>query len=205
MLPDGEQRFGGLFHYVMAVYHISSQNQSVMALRNRRSSHRLVESLITVNAYNLKLLLITGARISGKMLLELIGDDFPFLRVGRRSLLGRDIGPRFCEFGVDTEPLLNAGLGVGLDRVDRAFRLANTAIDALIRMDDQHIFALVKAVDRADLDAIHVFTFDAIVVDDIGHFHTLNGLFCNFAPNAWVRGAQGWPGQASRDLAQIFI
>jgi hypothetical protein len=151
------------------------------------------------------LFLVAGARIGRKMLIEFIGDALPFLGVGRRSLFGRDIGPRFCEFGVDSKPLFNAGLGVGLDRVDRAFRLANTAVDAFIRMDDQHIFALVKTVHRADLDAIHVFTFDAIVVDDIGHLHTLNGLFCNFAPNAWVRGAQGWPGQATRDLPQIII
>jgi hypothetical protein len=44
-------------------------------------------------------------------------------------------------------------------------------------MDDQHILALVKAVHGADFDAVHVFAFDAIVVDDVGHLDTLNRLF----------------------------
>jgi hypothetical protein len=44
-------------------------------------------------------------------------------------------------------------------------------------MDDQHVFALVETVHGADFDAVHVFAFDAIVVDDIGHLNTLNGLF----------------------------
>jgi hypothetical protein len=44
-------------------------------------------------------------------------------------------------------------------------------------MDDQHVFALVKAINGANFDAVHVFAFDAIVVDEIGHLDTLNGLF----------------------------
>jgi hypothetical protein len=44
-------------------------------------------------------------------------------------------------------------------------------------VDDQHILALVEAIDGADLNAVHVFAFDAIVVDDIGHLHTLNAFF----------------------------
>ena len=68
-----------------------------------------------------------------------------------------------------SQPLLEAGLGVRLDRVDRAFRLADPAVDALVGVDDEHVLALVEAVDRADLDAIHVFAADAVVVDDVGH------------------------------------
>jgi hypothetical protein len=33
-------------------------------------------------------------------------------------------------------------LGVGLDRVDRAFRLADPAIDAFVRVDDEHVLVL---------------------------------------------------------------
>jgi hypothetical protein len=36
-------------------------------------------------------------------------------------------------------------------------------------MDDQHVLALIEAIHGADLDAVHVFAFDAIIVDDIGH------------------------------------
>ena len=32
----------------------------------------------------------------------------------------------------------------------------DAAIDALVRMDDEEVLALIEAVDRADLDAVHV-------------------------------------------------
>jgi hypothetical protein len=58
---------------------------------------------------------------------------------------------------------------VRLDCVDRAFRLANTAIDAFIRVDDEHVLALVEAVDGTYLHAVHVLTFDTAFIDDVGH------------------------------------
>src|SRR6185312_9032178 len=63
-------------------------------------------------------------------------------------------------------------LGVGLDRLDRTFRLANAAVDALVRMNDEHVLAFIEAVHRTDFDAIHVLALDAVVVDDIGHSST---------------------------------
>jgi hypothetical protein len=36
-------------------------------------------------------------------------------------------------------------------------------------MNDEHVLAFVETVDRTDLDAVHVFAFDAIVGHDIGH------------------------------------
>ena len=45
----------------------------------------------------------------------------------------------FRVLAVDVEPLFETGLCVWLDCVDRAFRLANAAIDAFIRMDDEHV------------------------------------------------------------------
>ena len=36
--------------------------------------------------------------------------------------------------------------GVGKDRLRRAFRHADTAVDALVRMDDEHVLAFVEAV-----------------------------------------------------------
>jgi hypothetical protein len=111
------------------------------------------------------------------MLFEFIGNALPLLGIRRRGLFGRDIGPNLCIFGINAKPAFDAGLSIGLDRLDGTFGLADPAVDAFIRVDDQHVLALVKAIHGADFDAIHVFTFDAIVVDDIGHFHTLDGLF----------------------------
>src|SRR5207248_4612244 len=55
------------------------------------------------------------------------------------------------------------------DRLDRAFGLADAAIDALVGMDDEHVLALVEAVDRTDLDAIHVLAANAGFGDDVSH------------------------------------
>jgi hypothetical protein len=69
------------------------------------------------------------------------------LRLGRLTLYG-DVRPD--PFGIDAEPFFESGLGVRLDCVDRTFRLANTAIDAFIRVDD-HVLALVDSTtSRAD-------------------------------------------------------
>src|SRR6201987_3501919 len=111
------------------------------------------------------------------MLFEFVGDALPLFSVRRRRLFCRDIWPNLRVFGIDAEPLLQTWLGVRLDRVNWAFRLAYAAIDAFVRVDDQHVFALVKTIDRANLNAVHVFAFDAIVVDDIGHLHTLDARF----------------------------
>ena len=53
--------------------------------------------------------------------------------------------------------------------VSRTFRFAHSAIDALVRVDDEHVLAFVEAIDGTDLDAVHVFAFDACFNDDVGH------------------------------------
>ena len=80
----------------------------------------------------------------------------------------RDVRPDLSILGIDLEPFFEAGLGVRLDRIDRAFRFANTAIDAFIRVNDEHVLTLIKAVDRTDLNTVHVLTFDAAFIDDVG-------------------------------------
>src|SRR6185437_9683142 len=55
------------------------------------------------------------------------------------------------------------------DGLGRAFRLANTAVDAFVRVDDQHVLADIEAVDRTHLDAIHVLAADTGFGDHIGH------------------------------------
>jgi hypothetical protein len=36
-------------------------------------------------------------------------------------------------------------------------------------VNDEHVLAFIKAIDRADLDTIGVFALDALLVDDVGH------------------------------------
>lgn len=65
--------------------------------------------------------------------------------------------------------MFHTGLGIGLDRSDRTFRLTNPAIDALVGMNDQHVFAFVKAIDRTNLYAVCVLAFDAAPSDGERH------------------------------------
>jgi hypothetical protein len=43
-------------------------------------------------------------------------------------------------------------------------------------VNHEHILANIEAIDRADLDAIHIFAFDTIFVDDVGHMELSLGL-----------------------------
>ena len=80
-------------------------------------------------------------------------------------------------------------LAVGYNRFNRAFGLADPAIDAFLGVDHQHVLALVKAIDRADFYAIHVFAFDAGVIDDVGHARSLDGRNMEAAAPAQRSGA----------------
>src|SRR5581483_4387097 len=113
--------------------------------------------------------LVALARLRGEVFFELSLLVTKGVRVGRRLLLGRDIRPLLAILAIDLQPLLEAWLGVGLDRVDRALRLAHPAVDALVRVDDEHVLTFVEAIDRTHLDAIGVLALDAVLVDDVGH------------------------------------
>src|SRR5262249_58392837 len=86
------------------------------------------------------------------------------------------VRPDLSILGIDLEPLFETRFGVRLDRINRAFRLANTAIDAFIRVDDEHVLALIETVDRTYLDTVHVLTFDAAFIDDVGQSSLLPEL-----------------------------
>ena len=113
--------------------------------------------------------LVAFARGFRKVLLELALDAVEFLGVGRRLLLFGNIGPGGRVFRVYIQPLVEAGLGIRLDRLGRAFGLAHAAIDTFVGVDDEHVLALIEAVDGANLDAVHVFALNAVVRDDVGH------------------------------------
>src|SRR5437588_3076799 len=111
----------------------------------------------------------TAAALGAEILFVLVSGILEFIGVGGRRLLSRDIGPSGGEFAVQLEPSLSRGLAIGNDGFDRALRLAYPAIDALVRVDYQHVLTLVEAVDGANLHAIHIFATDACFCDNIGH------------------------------------
>ena len=97
------------------------------------------------------------------------GFVFMGLRVGQSRALGRQVRPLVRILTVQLEPFLQAWLRIRLDGIDRALRFADAAINAFVRVDDEHVLALVEAVDRAHLDTIGVLALDALVVDDVSH------------------------------------
>ena len=101
--------------------------------------------------------------------LKFVRNGFEFLGVGRRLALNRDVWPLAGELLIETQPFFDSRLCIRLDRVDRAFGLAHPAIDAFVGVDDEHVLALIEAINRADFHAIHQLTFDAVLVDDVGH------------------------------------
>src|SRR5262249_36252762 len=100
--------------------------------------------------------LVARARTGREMLLQLSGDALPGLGIRRSRLFGRDIGPDFRKIRIKGEKFFQPRLSIGLYGLNGTFRLADSAIDALVGMDDEHVLAFVEAVDRANLDAIHV-------------------------------------------------
>ena len=103
--------------------------------------------------------------------LQLVGHAFPFRGVSRRRFARGYDWPLLRQFFVELEKLfLPFGHVVFRDyRIDRAFGFAQGAVDAFIGIYDEKIWALVKTVDRAYVDTVHVFTLDAIFEYDECH------------------------------------
>src|SRR4029077_7812606 len=99
--------------------------------------------------------------------LEFVWLPLPLLRLGRGRFFDRNVWPDFRVFRIQRQPFLKPRLGVWLDRVDRALGLAHPAVDALVRMDNEHVLALIEAVDGAHLDAVHKLTANTVIVDDV--------------------------------------
>jgi hypothetical protein len=74
---------------------------------------------------------------------------------------------------VVVEPLFGPWLRVGLDSVNRAFRLANAAIDAFVGVDDEHVLAFVEAVHWTNLDTVRVLATNAALIDDVSQLSPL--------------------------------
>src|SRR5713226_1688245 len=96
----------------------------------------------------------------------------------RRARLDRGVVDE--ELLVQRDEVLPVGrrLVLGEDRLHRAHRLAGAAVDALIRVDVEHLRPLVDAVDRADLDTGLVLDADARLRDDVRHGDLPSLLLC---------------------------
>ena len=104
------------------------------------------------------------------MLFQLTSHVLEIIGVVWRVFFAGDVGPGFGVFQIQLYPGVHvAACGIGQNCLDRAFRLAHTTVDALVRVNDQHVFALIKAVHWTNFDAVHVLTLDALVVDDVRH------------------------------------
>ena len=94
---------------------------------------------------------------------ELILHLFPLIRIGRGLFDLADRGPCFRELCIQFEVflILIRKVVFGLYRVHGALRFAKRAVDAFIRVDDQHVRPLVETIDGAHFNAISVLALDA--------------------------------------------
>src|ERR1700674_2013355 len=108
--------------------------------------------------------------------LDLVLDPFPLLGVRRRLFLFADHRPLLGKFCVQFFEISLAVryLFLGIDGLDRTFRLAQCAVDALIGIDDQKIGSFVETVDGANLDTVHIFALDAAFGDHERHTETFS-------------------------------
>src|SRR3954462_8730123 len=80
----------------------------------------------------------------------------PFIGIIGRRAFACDIWPRLRKFQVALQPWRRPIIAVRKDRLRWTLRFAHAAINTLIGMDHQHVRTDIKAVHRADLDAVHV-------------------------------------------------
>jgi len=88
----------------------------------------------------------------------------PFVSIRQRVFHFSDQRPDFSQFRVQCREVLLTfrQFVLGVNRIGRAFRFAQGAIDTFVGIDDQEIGTFVKAVDRANVHAVGEFAFDAV-------------------------------------------
>src|SRR5262249_27310319 len=86
-----------------------------------------------------------------RKILEFVRLPLPFFPVRRGRFFDLNIWPDFRVFCIQRQPFLKPWLGIRLDGIDGAFRLANTTVDALVGMNHEHVLTLVETVHGADL------------------------------------------------------
>ncbi len=92
---------------------------------------------------------------------------------------GEETSSLFEELRVDLYELLELfrHVAIGMNGSDRAFRLAQSAVYTLVRVDEKHVVggsihihdSFVNTVNRADLDTGFIFDANTGLSDDIRH------------------------------------
>src|SRR5215207_6407755 len=132
---------------------------------------------------------LAGAGVRAEKLVELALDALTLVGILAIGLLAGDVRPGRSVFAVELQPAVGLRLAVWNNCLGRAFGLADAAIDALVRVDDEHVLAFIEAIDRADLDAIHVLAADAGFGNDVGHgVRFFSSGLLPVAPSGTARG-----------------
>lgn len=103
--------------------------------------------------------------------LKFIGHTFPFGGIVGWWFTGGNDRPLLGQFFVQLKKLFLA-LGdiiLGDNRLDRTFRFAQGAINTFFRIDYEEVGSFVKAINRAYIDTVHVFTPDAVFKNNKRH------------------------------------
>ena len=98
-------------------------------------------------------------------------DRCPVVGIGRMGLKTGDAGPGLGQFDVQGNKLALIIWHVffGINGVDGALGNADCAVDALIWVNDQKVWALAEAVHGTDVYTVGVAAFDTGFGNDVGH------------------------------------
>jgi hypothetical protein len=103
--------------------------------------------------------------------LQLVFHVLPVVCVGKCVFHAGDTGPVSAKIDVDLNKLdlIRGDVFFGINGVDWAFRNANCAIDAFVRVDYQEVWAFPEAIYGANIDTVSIFTLDARLCYYVGH------------------------------------
>src|SRR5471032_500560 len=187
--PDpGTLPAGPLYHSSDLESHALLHLSNASAMRRMRGDHKDGVKRLR-RPLNLAL-----RRLLAEILLKFVFFVFEIFGIRRGLTLAGNVRPLGRKGTIQLQPLLHALLRIGHDRAGRAFGLTDAAVDALVWIDDQHVFALVEAIHGADFDTVHVLALDASLGHDIGHQTLLKRPRVNATPGL----AQGSPGRHCR-------
>src|SRR5476649_2512146 len=122
-------------------------------------------------------------RLLAEILLKFVFFVFEIFGIRRGLTLAGNVRPLARKGTIELQPLLHALLRIGHDGAGRAFWLADATVDAFVRIDDQHVVALVEAIHGADFNTVHVLALDASFGHDVGHQTLLKRARVNATPS----------------------
>ena len=104
-------------------------------------------------------------------MLQFILNIFPLIRIRRRILGGGEYRPQLRQLGIQFGKfaLLDRQVIFGINRLHRALRNAQRAVDALFRINHQEIGTFMETVHWTDVHAVGVFAFDTGFGYDVSH------------------------------------